>query len=126
MVALSAAHATLDILSHTDALKTVDHIGCRIQALLGRVFTQAGVPHAFAGPPAMLGIHFTPHVPETYRDWRKTDSELYRRFAWQMIANGVMLEPDSREPWFMCEAHSELDLGWLEDIATRSFQNAMA
>lgn len=126
MVALSAAHATLDILSHTDALKTVDQIGCRIQALLGRVFTQAGVPHAFAGPPAMLGIHFTPHVPETYRDWRKTDSELYRRFAWQMIANGVMLEPDSREPWFMCEAHSELDLGWLEDIATRSFQNAMA
>jgi len=126
MVALSAAHATLDILSHTDALKTVDHIGCRIQALLGRVFTQAGVPHAFAGPPAMLGIHFTPHVPETYRDWRKTDSELYRRFAWQMIANGVMLEPDSREPWFMCEAHSELDLGWLEDIATRSIQNAMA
>jgi glutamate-1-semialdehyde 2,1-aminomutase len=126
MVALSAAHATLDILTHTDALKTIDRVGLQIKALLGRVFTQAGVPHAFAGPPAMLGIHFTPDVPSTYRDWRKTDSELYRRFAWQMIAHGVMLEPDSREPWFMCEDHADVDLAWLEDMAARSIQNALA
>ena len=126
MVALGAAHATLDILTHTDALKTIDRVGLQIKALLGRVFTQAGVPHAFAGPPAMLGIHFTADVPETYRDWRKTDSELYRRFAWQMIAHGVMLEPDSREPWFMCEAHADVDLAWLEDMAARSIQIAMA
>lgn len=126
MVALSAAHATLDILTHTDALKTIDRVGLQIKALLGRVFTQAGVPHAFAGPPAMLGIHFTPDVPSTYRDWRKTDSALYNRFAWQMIAHGVMLEPDSREPWFMCEAHADVDLAWLEDMATRSVQIALA
>ena len=125
MVALSAAHATLDILAHTDAMATIDRVGRDIQALLGRVFTQAGVAHAFAGPPAMLGIHFTPTVPQTYRDWRKTNSDLYRRFAWEMIGNGVMLEPDSREPWFLCEAHADIDLGWLEDMATRAIQAAL-
>ena len=125
MVALSAAHATLDILAHTDAMATIDRVGRDIQALLGRVFTQAGVAHAFAGPPAMLGIHFTPTVPQTYRDWRKTNSDLYRRFAWEMIGNGVMLEPDSREPWFLCEAHADVDLAWLEDMATRSIQVAL-
>jgi glutamate-1-semialdehyde 2,1-aminomutase len=125
MVALSAAHATLDILAHTDAMATIDRVGRDIQALLGRVFTQAGVAHAFAGPPAMLGIHFTPTVPQTYRDWRKTNSDLYRRFAWEMIGNGVMLEPDSREPWFLCEAHADVDLGWLEDMATRAIQAAL-
>ena len=125
MVALSAAHATLDILTHTDAMATIDRVGRDIQALLGRVFTQAGVAHAFAGPPAMLGIHFTPTVPQTYRDWRKTNSDLYRRFAWEMIGNGVMLEPDSREPWFLCEAHADVDLAWLEDMASRSIQAAL-
>jgi len=50
---------------------------------------------------------------------------LYRRFAWEMIGNGVMLEPDSREPWFLCEAHADVDLGWLEDMATRSIQRAL-
>ena len=72
----------------------------------------------------MLGIHFTPNVPTNYRDWRITNSDLYRAFAWKLIDYGVMLEPDSREPWFFCEAHSEVDLAWLEDVATRAMNDA--
>ena len=124
LVALSAAHATLKILSDTDALNTVNHVGNQIQDLLGRVFTAAGIEYAFAGPPAMLGIHFTPNVPTNYRDWRITNSDLYRAFAWKLIDYGVMLEPDSREPWFFCEAHSQVDLAWLEDVATRAMNDA--
>ena len=124
LVALSAAHATLKILSDTDALDTVNRVGNQIQDLLGRVFNAAGIEYAFAGPPAMLGIHFTPNVPTNYRDWRITNSDLYRAFAWKLIDYGVMLEPDSREPWFFCEAHSEVDLAWLEDVATRAMNDA--
>ena len=72
----------------------------------------------------MFGIHFTPSVPTNYRDWRVTNSDLYRAFAWKLIDHGVMLEPDSRELWFICEAHQELDLGWLEEMATRSMKEA--
>ncbi len=126
LVALSAAHATLDILANTDALATVNRTGAQIRDALGRVFTAAGIEHAFAGPPAMFGIHFTPTVPTDYRAWRATNSALYRRFAWQLIAHGVMLEPDSREPWFICEAHRQVDIGWLEDIATRAIKEALA
>ena len=126
LVALRAAHATLKILAETDAFQTIEHMGTQIQALLGRVFTAAGIDHAFAGPPAMFGIHFTPNVPTNYRDWRKTDSALYQRFAWHLIDAGVMLEPDSREPWFICEAHQHVDLAWLEDVATGALRLAMA
>ena len=125
LVGLSAAHCTLDILTHTNALQTVHHVGERVRDLLGRVFTQAGIAHQFAGPASMLGIHFTPTVPETYRDWRKTNSSLYREFCWQLIDRGVMLEPDSREPWFFCEAHQHMDFGWLEDVATQAMQAAI-
>lgn len=124
LVALSAAHATLKILDQTDALATINRVGNDIRELLGRVFSAAGVEHAFAGPPAMLGIHFTPDVPQSYRDWRVTNSDLYRDFAWKLIDYGVMLEPDSREPWFLCEAHADVDLGWLEDVATRAMREA--
>ena len=126
LVALSAAQATLKILDHTHALQTIDRIGTQIRDLLGRVFTAAGIEHAFAGPPAMFGIHFTPSVPTNYRDWRVTNSDLYRAFAWRLIDYGIMLEPDSREPWFICEAHRELDLGWLEDVAMRAMLDACA
>jgi len=125
LIGLSAAHATLDILTHTNALQTVHQVGQKVKALLSNVFSRAGLAHAFAGPPSMLGIHFTPEVPQTYRDWRKTDSHLYNLFAWELIARGVMLEPDSREPWFFCEAHSQMDLAWLEDMATLALRAAL-
>ena len=125
LLGLSAAHITLDILTNTNALDTVNGCGERVRNLLSRVFSKAGIEHAFAGPPAMLGIHFTPDVPKTYRDWRKTNSDLYRSFAWQLIKRGVMLEPDSREPWFFCEAHQTMDFGWLEDMATKALDAAL-
>ena len=126
LVALSAAHATLKILAETDALHTTNQAGEKIQAVLGRVFAAAGIEHAFAGPPAMFGIHFSAEVPTNYRDWRRTNSDLYRKFAWELIARGVMLEPDSREPWFICEAHQHIDLAWLEDVATQAMSAAKA
>ena len=126
MVAVSAAHATLEILAETDALKTIARVGAQVRDVLGRVFTAAGVEHAFAGPPAMFGVHFTREVPANYRDWRITNSTLYRKFAWKLIDHGVMLEPDSREPWFICEAHREVNLGWLEDVATRAMREALS
>ncbi|MAY81287.1 MAG: aspartate aminotransferase family protein [Deltaproteobacteria bacterium] len=125
LVALSAANATVDILANTDALATVERVGAAIRDVLGRVFTAAGIEHRFAGPAAMFGIHFGDNVPTNYRDWKSTDSDLYTAFAWQLIEHGVMLEPDSREPWFICESHRDVDLGWLEDVATKSMKIAM-
>ncbi len=45
--------------------------------------------------------------PTEYRDWATTDHELYDAIAIGMHARGAMPEPDSREPWFLCEAHAE-------------------
>jgi glutamate-1-semialdehyde 2,1-aminomutase len=73
----------------------------------------------------MIGIHFVDEVPTNYRDWRRTDHRLYGRFAWNLIGEGIMLEPDSREPWFLCEAHRDLDLTWLEEAATRALKKAL-
>ena len=124
LIALSAASATLDILANTDAFATINAAGGKIVDVLGRVFAAAGIEHCFAGPPAMIGIHFSEKVPANYRDWRVTDSELYAKFAWKLIEYGLMLEPDSREPWFVCEAHGMMDFGWLEDVATRAMRAA--
>lgn len=125
LISLKAANATLKVLSETDALATVDRVGAEIMKVLGSVFTAAGVEHRFAGPPAMFGIHFTPYVPTNYRDWKRENGDLYRCFAWQLINQGLMLEPDSREPWFVCEAHKDLDLGWLHEIATTAIRRAL-
>ena len=126
LIALSAAQATLGILAQTDALATVERCGEKIMAVLGEIFARAGVPCCFAGPPAMFGVHFGETVPSNYRDWRVTDSQLYQDFAWGLIERGIMREPDSREPWFICEAHQNLDLDWLGDMASAAIAAAKA
>ena len=53
---------------------------------------------------------FTDQVASEYRDWANTDHELYDAIAIGMHARGAMPEPDSREPWFVCEAHAQGDI----------------
>jgi len=108
-VAAAAAVATLGILKDTDALATVRATGERVQAGLEQVISRRGLPHVFTGHPAMFGVMFAPEMPTEYRGWADTDHDLYDAVAKQMMLHGAMPEPDSREPWFMCEAHAQGD-----------------
>ncbi len=109
-VAAAAAVRVLTILRDTDALETVAGNGRSIQAGLRQVIERRGLPFVFTGHPTMFGVMFAERVPTDYRGWADTDHELYDAVAGQMIQRGAMPEPDSREPWFMCEAHAEGDL----------------
>ncbi|MEP4710254.1 MAG: aminotransferase class III-fold pyridoxal phosphate-dependent enzyme [Pseudophaeobacter sp.] len=126
LLAMSAAKATLTVLKDTEAVSTIDSVGKAIQQRLSNVFSRFGVEHSFAGPAAMFGVHFASDVPQNYRDWRSSDSQLYQSFAFGLIERGLMLEPDSREPWFICEAHDQLDLDWLETIASEAMDAALS
>ena len=109
-VAAAAAVVTLKILRDTDALATVHRVGREVQAGLEQVITERGLPFVFTGHPAMFGIMFTDEAPTEYRDWATSDHELYDAVANEMHDRGAMPEPDSREPWFFCEAHAREDV----------------
>jgi glutamate-1-semialdehyde 2,1-aminomutase len=97
---------TLSILRDTDALSTIQRTGEAVQAGLKTVLDRKSLPYVFTGHPSMFGIMFTDKVPTEYRDWANTDHELYDAVAQAMQVRGAMPEPDSREPWFLCEAHA--------------------
>jgi glutamate-1-semialdehyde 2,1-aminomutase len=109
-VAASAAVATLKIIRDTDALETIHATGRAVQAGLEQVVSARGLPHVFTGHPSMFGIMFTDVAPTEYRDWANSDHELYDAVATGMHDRGAMPEPDSREPWFFCEAHAGEDI----------------
>jgi glutamate-1-semialdehyde 2,1-aminomutase len=121
-VAASAAVATLRILRDTDALDSIHQVGRAVQAGLAEVIGERGLPYVFTGHPAMFGIMFTEQAPTEYRDWAGSDHDLYDAIAMDMHARGVMPEPDSREPWFFCEAHAREDV--VDKIVT-SFGDAL-
>jgi glutamate-1-semialdehyde 2,1-aminomutase len=108
-VAAAAAVKTLEILRDTDALATVKATGERIQAGVRGLLDAKGLAYHLTGHPSMFGIMFREEVATEYRDWATTDHELYDAIAVGMHARGAMPEPDSREPWFVCEAHAQGD-----------------
>jgi glutamate-1-semialdehyde 2,1-aminomutase len=109
-VAAAAAVATLKIIRDTNALETIHATGRAIQGGLSEVLTEHGLPYVFTGHPSMFGIMFAEQAPTEYRDWAGSDHELYDAIAVGMHARGAMPEPDSREPWFLCEAHAREDI----------------
>ncbi len=109
-VAAAACVATLKILRDTNALASIHQVGREVQAGLSEVISERGLPYVFTGHPAMFGIMFTEQAPTEYRDWANSDHDLYDAVAMGMHARGAMPEPDSREPWFFCEAHTREDV----------------
>ena len=109
-IAAAAAVRTLSIIRDTNALEVIHATGRRVQDGLREVLNPTGLPYHFTGHPAMFGIMFSEVEATEYRDWATTDHELYDAVAVGMHARGAMPEPDSREPWFFCEAHAQEDI----------------
>jgi len=108
-IAAAAAVATLSILKDGSVVEGIKQRGLSIQAGLASILNAKGLPYNFTGVPAMFGIMFTSEDVREYRDWVKTDHDLYDAVAVGMHPRGAMPEPDSREPWFLCAAHDDAD-----------------
>ena len=110
-VALAAADTTLEILDETDALEAIRNYGLRLQEGLGSILDERGIAHSFTGAPALMGLFFADKAPTNYREWVDSNYEFYDALAPELHNQGVLVEPDSREPWFLCEAHTKGCLG---------------
>jgi glutamate-1-semialdehyde 2,1-aminomutase len=110
-IALAAAEKTLEILDETPALATIAEYGTKLRAGMSQILSQRGIKHSFSGHPSMSGLFFSEKPPRDYRDWVTSDYTFYEALAPHLHDLGVLCEPDSREPWFICEAHDDRCLG---------------
>ena len=106
-VPLAAAAKTLEILDETDALANIAGQGARLREGIGEVLSRRGIPHCFVGHPAMSGLFFASESPADYRAWVHSDYTFYDALAPNLHDAGVLVEPDSREPWFLSAAHDD-------------------
>jgi len=105
-VSLAAAAKTLEILEETSALADIEAYGLELQEGLGRILDERGVAHSFTGHPSLMGLFFAEQPPSNYREWVNSNYEFYDTLAPELHEQGILVEPDSREPWFLCESHN--------------------
>ncbi len=120
-VSLAAAAKTLEILDETDALENIRNYGLTLQQGISRILDEREITHCFTGAPALAGLFFAEKAPSNYREWLHSDYAFYDALAQELHEQGILVEPDSREPWFLCEAHTD---GCLDDTLAR-FERAV-
>ena len=106
-VSLAAAEKCLEILDETDALERIADYGRRLMEGMTTVLAARGIPHSFVGHPSMFGLYFAADPPRNYRAWKSSDYAFYDAMAQLLHDEGVLCEPDSREPWFISAAHDD-------------------
>ncbi len=106
-VSLAAAEECLRILDETDALERIASYGTRLRKGMSAVLNARGIPHSFVGHPSMSGLYFAADPPRNYRAWKSSDYGFYDAMAQVLHDEGVLCEPDSREPWFVSAAHDD-------------------
>ncbi len=104
-VSLSAAAKTLEILDETNALENIEKYGIKLQQGISKILNSRNIAHDFSGHPSMMGLFFAREAPSDYRGWLNSDYQFYDTLAPHLHELGVLVEPDSREPWFLCESH---------------------
>lgn len=104
-VSLSAAEECLRILDETPALETLANHGTALMKGFSDILNARGIVHSYSGHPSMFGLFFDATPPDNYRAWKTSDYTFYDTMAQFLHDLGIIVEPDSREPWFMCEAH---------------------
>lgn len=104
-VSLAAADECLRILDETPALETLANHGSALMKGFSDILNARGIVHSYSGHPSMFGLFFDATPPDNYRAWKTSDYTFYDTMAQFLHDLGIIVEPDSREPWFMCEAH---------------------
>jgi len=104
---MAAAKAVLEILSSSPVLDNLAERGKRLKAGLDAILTNADIPHIMTGHPNMQGFILTDKPVNDVRDLAHHDEGLYSRITSHLYKNGCWPEEDAREPWFLCEAHTD-------------------
>jgi glutamate-1-semialdehyde 2,1-aminomutase len=109
VVGTAAADATLEFMRSGQVFPRIEKVGGMLMRGINEILDRQSIPHRVHGTPAMFGISLGPNNPRDFRDLEECNWALYEEIGMELIANGVMPDPDGREPWFLCSDHTEAD-----------------
>lgn len=109
-LAMAAGLATLRTLRDESPYERLEAVSARLADGLDRAATDAGVPHVVQRVGSMLTLFFAPEPVHNYEDAKRSDTALFGRFFWEMLARGVYLPCSQFEAAFVSAAHTEADV----------------
>jgi len=125
-LAMAAGLATLKRLQDPSIYERLEATSARLAEGLTRAATDAGVPHVVQRVGSMLTLFFHDGPVHDYDDAKRSNTALFGRFFWEMLARGVYLPCSQFEAAFVSAAHTEADVDHTIQAAGEAIRAAMA
>jgi glutamate-1-semialdehyde 2,1-aminomutase len=109
-LAMAAGLTTLRTLRDEPPYERLEALSARLEDGLRRAAFDAKVPHVVQRVGSMLTLFFNPDPVHDYDDARRSDTALFGRFFWEVLARGVYLPCSQFEAAFVSAAHTEADI----------------
>ena len=125
-LAMAAGIATLRSLRDDPPYERLETLAARLAEGLDRAAADAGVPHVVQRTGSMLTLFFHDVPVYDYNDALQSDTRLFARFFWEMLARGVYLPCSQFEAAFVSAAHSTDDIDQTIDAAHQALRLSRA
>jgi glutamate-1-semialdehyde 2,1-aminomutase len=127
-VAMAAADATLDLLADGTIIESIARRGRRLMDGLHTILAEEGIPNQVVGWPQMFGLLLTDREDEVqeYRQYVRTERDLYEMLVMNLVRRGIVPDPDAREPWFLCYEHDDEDIDVTLEIVREAAREVKA
>jgi glutamate-1-semialdehyde 2,1-aminomutase len=109
-LAMAAGLETLRLLREEPPYETLEALSARLEEGLRRAATDAKVPHVVQRVGSMLTLFFNAGPVHNYEDAKRSDTRLFGRFFWEMLARGVYLPCSQFEAAFVSAAHTAAEI----------------
>jgi glutamate-1-semialdehyde 2,1-aminomutase len=109
-LAMAAGLETLRLLRDESPYDRLESVSARLAEGLERAATDAKVPHVVQRVGSMLTLFFHDGPVHNYEEAKQSDTKLFARFFWEMLARGVYLPCSQFEAAFVSAAHTEADI----------------
>jgi glutamate-1-semialdehyde 2,1-aminomutase len=125
-LAMAAGLTTILLLRDEPPYQGLEDLSARLAEGLERASIDAKVPHVVQRVGSMLTLFFHDGPVQNYEEAKQSDTKLFGRFFWEMLARGVYLPCSQFEAAFVSTAHTESDLEYTITAAHEALQAAMA
>jgi glutamate-1-semialdehyde 2,1-aminomutase len=121
-LAMAAGLTTLRLLSQGALYERLEALSARLAEGLDRAATDAGLPHVVQRVGSMLTLFFHDGPIYDYDDAKRSNTRLFARYFWEMLARGVYLPCSQFEAAFVSAAHTEDDIDRTVQAAREALQ----
>ena len=123
-LAMASGLATLRLLHDEPPYERLEALSARLADGLDRAATDAGIPHVVQRVGSMLTLFFHDGAVHDYTEACRSNTQLFARFFWEMLARGVYLPCSQFEAAFVSAAHTQSDIDQTIEAAREALRLA--